>query len=176
MAFELPGVELGSDIEQLYKAVGFVVVQWGNAEQALDLLVVAVFSRYDGHELLKNRPKHLGPKIEFLRKCFATFPELAQFKKDCDDVLNRFDALSQSRHDIMHGAIDSIFAENGVFSFTKIDVKPKQHHEVRTVVLDDFDWIEYRRALMKLGADGISLSRRVWDAVKPERPSAYGKP
>jgi hypothetical protein len=172
MAFELPGVEPGSDLDQLFKAVGFIVIQWGNAEQALDLLVVSVFSRYDGHELLKSRPKNLAPKIKFLRQCFATFPELAQFKKECDDVLNRFEALSQSRHDIVHGAIDSISAENGVFSLTKIDVKPKQQHEVRTVILDDFDWAEYRRALMKLGADGVSLSRRVWDAVKPERPSS----
>ena len=52
MAFELPGVEPGSDLDQLFKAVGFVVIQWGNAEQTLDLLVVAVFSRYESHDLL----------------------------------------------------------------------------------------------------------------------------
>lgn len=171
MAFELPGVGPGSDIEQLFKAVGFVVVRWGSAEQALDLLVVAVFSRYDGHELLHRRPKQLEVKIKFLRECFATFPELAPFKAECEDLLSRFETLSQKRHDIVHGAIDAVSADNGVFTFTKIDVKPKQHHEVRTVSFDDSDWAEYRRALMKLGGDGISLSRRVWDAVKPEQPS-----
>lgn len=171
MAFELPGVEPGSDIDQLFKAVGFVVVQWGNAEQALDLLVVAVFSHYEGHELLKRRPKQLEFKIRFLQGCFATFSELAPFKAECDDLLDRFGALSQKRHDIVHGAIDAISAENGVFTFTKIDVKPKQHHEVRSVALDDSNWTEYRRALMKLGRDGISLSRRVWDAVKRDCPA-----
>ena len=29
MSFDLPGVEPSSDIEKLFKAVGFVVVQWG---------------------------------------------------------------------------------------------------------------------------------------------------
>ena len=118
MPFELPGVEPGSDIEQLFKAVGFVVVQWGNAEQSLDLLVVALFSRYEGHELLKRRPKQLDVKMKFLRECFAEFPELLPFKAECDDLLIRFEALSQRRHDVVHGAIDAVSAEDGVFTFT----------------------------------------------------------
>lgn len=169
IAFELPGVEAGSDLENLFKAVGFVVVQWGNAEQTLDLLAVGVFSCFAGHELLKRRPKQLGQKIEFLRKCFATFPKLSPFKAECDDLLNRFESLSQSRHDIVHGAIDSISAENDVFTFTKIDVNPREHHELRTVLLDNAEWSEYLRALMKLGTDDISLARKVWDALKVRR-------
>lgn len=43
MPFDLPGVKLGSDIESLFKAVGFVVVQWDHAEQCLDLMVAAIF-------------------------------------------------------------------------------------------------------------------------------------
>jgi hypothetical protein len=33
--FDLPGVKPGSDLEALFKAIGFVVVQWGLAEDLL---------------------------------------------------------------------------------------------------------------------------------------------
>lgn len=42
MSFDLPGVKSGSDIETLFKTVGFVVVQWGYAEQSLDLIWLQV--------------------------------------------------------------------------------------------------------------------------------------
>ena len=170
MAFDLPGVEPGSDPDQLFKAVGFVVIQWGHAEQTLDLLVTAVFSCYQGHKLLNHRPTQLKDKINLLRKCFVALPELAPFNNECEDLLSRFKEFSKRRNDIVHGAIDSLSAENGVFTFTKIDVPPKQHHKARKVILDESEFAEYRRALMKLGADGSSLSRRVWDAIKPKRP------
>ena len=43
MPLDLPGVKPGSDLETLFKAVGFVVVQWASAEQSLDTLVAAIF-------------------------------------------------------------------------------------------------------------------------------------
>ncbi len=59
MSFNLPGVKPGSDIETLYKAVGYVVVQWGFAEQSLDLMIANIFYSFDGHHLLKRRPQNL---------------------------------------------------------------------------------------------------------------------
>jgi len=37
MSFNLPGVKQDSDIESLFKSVGFIVVQWGHCEQSLSL-------------------------------------------------------------------------------------------------------------------------------------------
>ena len=63
MSFDLPGVKPGSDIETLFKAVGFVVVQWGMDEQHLDLIVAVIFHRFGGHPLLNRRPTNLSQKI-----------------------------------------------------------------------------------------------------------------
>ena len=84
MPFDLPGVKPGSDIETLFKAVGFVVVQWGFAEQSLDLLVANIFNFFSEHPSLKRRPTNLEPKIEFLRGCFATIPALEQFRTESE--------------------------------------------------------------------------------------------
>jgi len=166
MSFDLPGVKAGSDIEALFKAVGFVVIQWGFAEQSLDLIVANIFHSFDGHPLLKRRPQHLEPKVEFLRECFAKIPELAQFKTESDALLTRFSTVGKKRNDLMHSAIATASAKGGAFTFLKIDVKPKKHHSIRSVFLDDEDWAKFRRELLLLGKDGQSLAQRVWDSLR----------
>lgn len=166
MGFDLPGVKPGSDLESLLKAVGFVAVQWGFAEQSLDLIVASIFNSFDGHPLLKRRPQNLAPKVKFLGKCFAEIPELVQFSDEANALLTRFSAVGKKRNDLMHGAIANIAAENGAFTFLKVDVRPNEHHSVRSVLLTENAWAEFRRELMRLGKDGQSLAQRVWDSLK----------
>ena len=166
MRFDLPTVEPDSDTEKLFKAVGFVVVQWGINEQHLDLVVAAIFHRFGGHPLLNRRPTNLSQKIELLRQCFAEFNELAQFQTKCDALLTRFAAAGKKRNDIVHGAIADFSAEDGAFIFSKIDVVPKEHHSIRSVFLDDSDWPVFREEVLGLGRDSLSLARRVWDTLK----------
>ena len=166
MMFDLPGVKPGSDLETLFKAIGFVVVQWGYAEQSLDLMVAVIFHRFKGNALLKRRPQNLEPKVDFLRKCFAQLPELARFKAESDALLTRFSVAGKKRNDLVHGAIANLSAEGGAFTFLKIDVKPKDGHSIRSIVLDDSDWTEFRRELLRLGKDGQSLAQTVSDSLK----------
>jgi len=79
MAFDISGVEPGSDIETLFRTVGFVVVQWGCAEQTLDMIVSMIYHRYNTHSLPKKRPSFLTHKTKFLRKCFNEYPEIQLF-------------------------------------------------------------------------------------------------
>ena len=166
MSFDLPGVKPGSDIETLFKAVGFVVIQWGHNEQCLDLIVAAIFHRFDGHPLLTRRPVNLEPKIEFLQECFIKIPELNQFRAEIEALLPRFAATGEKRNDLVHAAISETSIENGSFTFAKIDVKPKDSHSVRPLVLDEADWPAFRKELLGLGQDAVSLARKVWDSLK----------
>jgi len=166
MAFDLPGVEPRSDIETLFKAVGFVVVQWGFAEQSLDLIVAKVFHSFDGHPLIKRRPQHLEPKIEFLRECFRTIPDLKQFHDTSEVLLPRFATAGKKRNDLIHGAISNTSIEEGAFMFLKIDVVPKEHHSIREIFLNDADWPSFRKELLALGRDGQSFAKEVCDSLK----------
>ena len=84
MVFDLPGVKPGSELESLFKAVGFVAIQWGFSEQSLDLMVASIFHTFDGHPLAKRRPQNLEAKVDFLRKCFTGIPKLTQFAAEGD--------------------------------------------------------------------------------------------
>ena len=165
MPFDLPGVKPGSDIESLFKAVGFVVVQWGHAEQCLDLMVAAIFYGFDGNPLLKNRPKMLAQKLEFLGKSFTQFSGLEQFRSDGESLLARFSTIGNKRHELVHGAITNLEIENGEFLFAKLDINKDGHH-LRDVALGQSDFSSLVQELLRLGSDTNKLARQVWDAVK----------
>ncbi|MCC8997510.1 MAG: hypothetical protein LM517_10805 [Nitrosomonas sp.] len=166
MSFDLPGVEPNSNFEKLFKTVGFVVVQWGMDEQNLDLVVAVIFHRFGGAPLLNRRTTNLTQKIELLRQCFAEFTELKPFKTECDALLIRFADAGKRRNDIVHGAIENFSAEDGMFTFLKIDVVPKEGHSIRPVFLDDTEWSAFRKELLTLGKESLSLAQRVWDTLK----------
>ncbi|OAI18932.1 hypothetical protein A1507_08495 [Methylomonas koyamae] len=152
MSFELPGVKANSDIEKLFKIIGFIVVQWGHNEQCLDLIVEMIFRHFDGHPLLTERPVFLKPKIKFLNKCFVQIPELNQFRSESDKLLPRFSEAGEKRNNFVHAAISETFLENGSFSFVKIAVKPNDSHSVYQFTFDHSDWPAFRNELLSLGA------------------------
>lgn len=164
MAFEIPGVEPGSDIESLFKAMGFVAVQWGFAEQALDLLVASIFHAFPGHPLMKRRPMNLEPKVQFLTKCFSELPALGQFPSEANPLLARFLAVGEKRNDLMHGAVAGLEIEDGAFQFLKVDVK--HEHSLRSVYLSDAEWVEFRRELIRLGREGQALAAKVGRSLR----------
>lgn len=166
MSFDLPGVKPGSNIDTLFRTIGFVVVQWGVAEQSLDLMVANIFHSFDGHSLLKRRPQHLEPKLKFLKECFSEIPELAQFRAESEALLPRFAVAGKKRNELVHGAISDISIEDGAFMFLKVDVKPNENHSIRPVLLAESDWVAFRKELLCLGRDGQTLAQRVWDNLK----------
>lgn len=166
MVFDLPRVEPNSDIETLFKAVGFVVVQWGFAEQSLDLMVANIFHSFNGHSLLKRRPQNLEPKIDFIRDCFSEIPELKSFLAEGDTLLTRFSVAGKKRNDLVHSAIASPSIKDGSFMFLKIDVLSKEHHSIREVFLEDSDWPMFRKELLSLGRDGQHLAQKMSDSLK----------
>lgn len=168
MNFNLPGVNPGSEIENLFKTVGFIVVQWGLAEQSLDLMVANIFYSFDGHHLLKNRPQNLKPKIKFLEKCFAEIPELAQFRADSEKLLSRFSVAGEKRNELVHSAISDISKKDGAFIFLKIDVEPKGNHNIRSVLLAESDFTAFRKELLSLGQDGQYFAQRIFDSLKAQ--------
>ena len=51
------------DLDTLARAIGLVVLQWGQAEQSLDLLVAVLWQSFDGQRFAKRIPVMLEPKL-----------------------------------------------------------------------------------------------------------------
>jgi len=166
MKLDLPGVEQGSDIETLFKAIGFVVIQWGHAEQTLDLMVAAIYGKTDREKLPTKRPMFLSHKTKFLKKWLANIPELQQLQAEGEMLFSRFDDIGKTRNDFIHGAISSLSPPDGAFIFAKLDISKEDGHSLRAVSLSQQDWKELRTELLRLGKDGQCLAQKVWDSLK----------
>ena len=157
LMLKLPGVESGSALESLFIAVGFIVVQWGQAEQGLDLIVSTLSHAYPGKKA-KRLPVMLETKIAFVRKTIPGTPELAHAVGDFEALLKEFEALAPLRHDLVHGAITSIEPTSRGFIFLKLD-SDKEFNSTRLVLLSNSEFPSFRRRLLRLGKEANRLTR-----------------
>jgi hypothetical protein len=149
------------ELDELFRQVGFIVVQWGQAEQSLDLAIATIYQCYATQKRPKRMPKMLDTKLKYLESCVRDIRELSPYRAAADGLVADFRRLSGLRHDLIHGAITDTEAENGMFTFAKLDVK-KDFHFLRQVRLDGAEMPGIRRELIDLGAKAVTLARRIW--------------
>lgn len=149
------------ELDTLFKAVGFVVIQWGQAEQSLDLATGILYRQIGGKALAKRLPKMLEAKLEFIEKCLAKLPTLARFRSDGEVLVAEFRSLSATRHDLIHGAIGSVSATNGGFDFMKLDFLGNDH-VVREFRFEAEDFPKLTKDLINLGARATTFAEKLW--------------
>lgn len=150
------------ELESLYRFVGLVVIQWGQSEQSLDLVVSTLYQNYGGSALVKKMPKMLETKLEFVEKAFEELKGLDEFKPLAMRVVSEFKRLREFRHDFIHGAIADTVPKNGRFSFVKLDVG-RDIHSVREFEIDGRDIPAITEDLVNLGGNTVRLARLIWD-------------
>ncbi len=165
MPFEIPGVKPGSDVEKIFCAIGVIIVQWGHCEQCLDLMVASIYPCLSKDYAPKRRPKMLETKLEKLEKWFKDIFWLSPLSSQAFPIFDKFKTIKNMRHDLIHGAIDSLDLQNDVLSFIKIDII-KNKHQVRRVTLTDYDFQLLIRDLLHLGKEVGQLSGQTQDIVQ----------
>lgn len=150
------------EIDALFRAVGSVVVLWGQAEHSLDMIVAILHQGFGGKQIEKRIPQLLSPKLEYLSKCLSKIPSLAKFQSEGESLISNFRKLSEKRHDLVHGAIASLSLQDGAFIFTKLDIK-NDFHVMREFRLDSSDYPAFTQELIELGAQSTAFAQRLKD-------------
>lgn len=163
--FKLPGVKPGSDLEAMFLAVGFVVVQWGQAEQSLDLIVSALSYGYPDKKA-RRLPVMLETKIKFLRERLPAAPELACVSTEFESLMSEFESLASVRNDLVHGAIANVSPTSNGFTFIKFD-SDGRHNKARPVLLSGNEFPSLRKRLLHLVGEANRLAKVVWD-LRPD--------
>jgi hypothetical protein len=164
--FKLPGLVAGSDIEVLFRTVGFIIIQWGHAEQSLELIVSTLYEWYPG-EKPKKLPFVLEKKLDFILDRATSKTEPLTCAVDLTKLVSDFESLASVRHDLIHGAITSFEPEGNTFTFIKLR-SSKSAGSSKIIHLSSAEFPSLTKRLLRLGADTNRLSRRLWDA----RPNA----
>jgi hypothetical protein len=162
------------DLDLIARAVGLVVLQWGQAEQSLELLVASLWQSFSGKRFAKKIPVLLKPKIAFVRDCFAGTPALKPMEPKVTTLLRTFENLSELRHDLIHGAPASIATVDGNFVFLRLEVRDGFHH-TREVRVPVSAYPELVSRLVALGKEAHQVADEVFQKSKfldltPSRP------
>lgn len=153
------------DLDNIAKAFGLVVIQWGNSEQSLDMLIAMLWQSFPTREFSRRIPVMLAPKLEFVRKAFAGVAVLKPLQPQAEAVFVEFDRLSKVRHDLIHGAVASLAPIAGHFVLVKFDVHDDFHH-VREVRLPVSAYPQLVEELVNLGKSAGQLAHTVFELLK----------
>lgn len=153
------------ELDSLFSAIGFVVVQWGQAEQSLDLITALLYQSLGGNQYAKRLPKMLGKKLEFLGTCLEQIPTCIPLRDEGEALITSFRDLSNKRHDLIHGAISSLSAKDGAFKFAKLDIKD-DIHVLREFSFDAADFPKLSKELIELGSKAVTFGHQLSDIAK----------
>jgi hypothetical protein len=114
--------------EAIYLAIGRFMVEWSGLEFCLDLLVLASRNRSIDHRV----PHQLEAKLTFLSNCLKSQDRLAAYADAMNELIGEVRAMSESRHDYVHGAIIDSAEEARPFAVTlhrllQPSKKPRRH-------------------------------------------------
>lgn len=152
-------------LDNIAKAFGLVTIQWGNAEQSLDMLVALLWQSLPTRSYSRKIPLMLAPKLAFVRKAFAGVDALRPLEAQAEAVFAEFDRLSDVRHDMTHGAVASLAPIDGYFVVVKFDIHDDFHH-VREVRIPVASYPTLVRDLVNLGKSAHRMTNDVFQLVK----------
>jgi len=141
-------------------ALGFVEVNWALFEQNIDHWVSIIFGSLGGRAISWEIPRPFSAKAKFLRRSFNKIPLLHAYTNDATMILQRADALAQTRNDLMHGVVTHIRPIRGEYRLSKIDYE-KERHVYREVVFAIRAFPKLAQDLVDLGTDAAHLGLKL---------------
>jgi hypothetical protein len=116
-----------------YAGIGRMTIAWAHIENALDHIINLIFEDLNGNEITDRPPQPLSGKFEFMKKAVTRIPALEPIKDDFLDLVDRLTKASVSRHDMIHGIIESDFEKNEVRIRRRL-FKERTHRHVSLTV------------------------------------------
>jgi hypothetical protein len=145
-------------------AIGYVEVTWAMMENNLDYWIQIIYKKLNGSSLNSRVPTAFGQKVKFLRKAFTGIGQLAAFRDEALDILERASKLSQMRNDLTHSVITSMKSVGGIYHMSNFRLDGNADHNIRHLEFNVRNFPEISLELTRLG----SLSLRVSDRLMSE--------
>ena len=154
------------ETKALYQIIGNITVTWSLLERGLDHIALTIFKACGGNSIKKRVSPQLEPKLDFIRTSFQTLPDLKELKTKGIEIVDRVKLVSGRRHELIHGAVSSLYPIDGVIVFTKyefnkeraklksVSFSPQEFHEL----IQDVERLAYDTALLDQNMQKTYLS------------------
>lgn len=116
-----------SDLENLFLAVGCIVVQWASIDGAMSIATNAIYLNAEIPNKPKQIPKFAKDMTRFMRRCAQDCKELRSVKADALTLLDETENQRELREYFVHSVLTNPVANNGVYTFTRVDAKDSNH-------------------------------------------------
>jgi len=110
--------------DELYKALGIMIVAWGRLEGQFVLCLLTLLNLPGGKELGDQLPMHFDRRAAMWRKAFETMSALQPFREAALELLAGIKDAAHDRHVIVH-ALWEPFEPTDPPSIGIVTIKPK---------------------------------------------------
>ena len=150
----------------LYLVVGFVVVNWALAEQALDGAVAVLYGCPDSKAFAKKGlPSSLQAKLKFIRDATSNVARWAALRNEAASLADRLDTFGKKRHRFAHDAIRFPGFRGGRIEFSSL----RPQNDIHRLTVWEFDGTTFPKLAEELGtlvSDTAKFANRLIDMDK----------
>ncbi|MEQ8395462.1 hypothetical protein [Thalassobaculum sp.] len=159
----------GDVVEALCGAVGHVVVNWAFVEVAVDTCIATIYQNAGGKHIEREIPSAIGRKVKFLRRCIKQIGALSLYRTEGDQLLNRVNAVKDTRHMLVHGCVTGYERENHAFTFAKMDtINNRTRHKLNPSKFTAQQILDDGTECQTLARDLTRFSQRLFEAFPSE--------
>ncbi|HEY8595999.1 MAG TPA: hypothetical protein VIL84_12220 [Devosiaceae bacterium] len=150
-------------------SVGMLVLNWSFVENTLDMWTAIAYRDVGGDEIEKEIPKMFSRKVKYLRKCFRRLAPLAPHRKACLHFVERAKAISDIRHNIVHGTLSDYDPETEMITFSILELNPdKTQHIAGKAKIVGRDLIGFANELLAMASTGPVLTQSILDSLESQ--------
>ena len=154
------GEEQKTDLDSLFRVIGYTVTHWAMIEGTLDMSIAVVYHCCGGKDIEPKLPRTLKQKIQFMRKALRRLGSLAPLKSHGLDLMQQVSDMKRQRHDLVHSVITSVNAISGKFKFTSLDTKQAMHR-IRETEFDINHFPKFSKEIQDLAVGMTAFAQKL---------------
>lgn len=137
--------------EEFFGAIGRLTVSWAHLEMGLDCVIEILHHAFGGKEIERVIPWALKRKIRYLRAYIKRYPLPEEVMQNYNRLFDEILAASETRHNIIHGAIIEHAERSGEATFIRI-LRKKGHSSTKEIKIRTKDILMAAREAQKLSS------------------------
>lgn len=154
------------DLDALIWCIGWITHNWAMVEQNFEMCISMIYHDLNGKTLVSRKlPLPWNQKVTFLKDSFVKIPEMRKYAAQGVDLVDRADAISDDRNDLVHGVLTKLRPVEKkwvfhIFDYDRSD-KTTNWHVLRFFNFGVDEFLKLERKLVPLAGEVGKFGHRL---------------